>query len=61
MKFDWSSFGIEQNSSVDADTIAQVQKLLSVVFPESYLDLVKYSNKASPKTSSFTYSDKETT
>lgn len=60
MKFDWSSFGIEQGSSVDGDTIIQVQKLLGVAFPESYLDLVKYSDEASPEASSFPYGDEGT-
>lgn len=56
MKFDWGSFGAEQDSSVDGDTITQVQnKLLGVVFPDSYLALVKYSDEASPEVSSFPY------
>ncbi|WP_149086343.1 SMI1/KNR4 family protein [Pseudomonas prosekii] len=60
MKFDWSSFGIEQGSSVDANTISQVEKLLSVNFPKSYLDLVTYSDEASPETSSFPYGNEGT-
>lgn len=60
MKFDWSSFGIEQGSSVDANTISQVEKLLSVTFPKSYLDLVTYSDEASPEVSSFSYDDEGT-
>lgn len=60
MKFDWSSFGIEQGSSVDDDTITQVQKLLGVAFPVSYLDLVKYSDEASPEVSSFPYGNEGT-
>lgn len=55
MKFDWSLFGIVQGSSIDTDTIAQTQKLLSVVFPDLYLDLVKYADEASPEISSFPY------
>jgi hypothetical protein len=56
MKFGWSSFMVEQGSSVDGDTITQVQKkLLGVAFPESYLELVKYSDEASPEVSSFPY------
>ncbi|WP_149086339.1 SMI1/KNR4 family protein [Pseudomonas prosekii] len=55
MKFDWSSFGIEQESSVDTNAISQIEKLLSVSFPKSYLDFVTYSDKASPEISSFPY------
>lgn len=37
-----------------------VQKLLGVVFPKSYLDLVKYADNASPEVSSFLYGDAAT-
>lgn len=60
MKFDWSPFGIEQGSSVDSNTISQVQKLLGVSFPKSYLDLVAYSDEASPEVSAFSYGDEGT-
>ncbi|WP_080932047.1 SMI1/KNR4 family protein [Pseudomonas fluorescens] len=60
MKFDWNSYGIDPGSSVDCDTIFQVQKLLGVVFPESFLNLVTYSNEASPEISSFSYGNEET-
>lgn len=60
MKFDWSSFGIEQGSSVNTNTISQVEKLLSVSFPNSYLELVRYSDIASPEISSFPYSNEGT-
>jgi hypothetical protein len=59
MKIDWSSFGIEQSSSVTDDIISQTQKLLGVSFPNSYLDLVTYSDKSSPETSSFPYDGNE--
>ncbi|WP_347900728.1 SMI1/KNR4 family protein [Pseudomonas purpurea] len=57
MNIDWSFFGIEQGSSVDADTIVQVETLLKVKFPESYLDLVIYADEASPEAASFVYGD----
>jgi hypothetical protein len=60
MKFDWSSFGIEQGSSVDTNTISQVEKLLSVSFPKSYLDLVTYSDEASPEILSLPYGNELT-
>ncbi|WP_241173212.1 SMI1/KNR4 family protein [Pseudomonas chlororaphis] len=60
MKFDWSSFGIEQGSSIDGNTVSQVQKKLGVIFPKSYLDLVTYSDEASPEVSSFSYGDEGT-
>lgn len=60
MKFDWNSFGIDPASSVDCHTISQVQKLLGVAFPNSLLDLVKYSDEAIPEISSFSYEDKGT-
>jgi hypothetical protein len=60
MKFDWSSFGIEQGSSVDSTTISQVKKLLGVSFPKSYLDLVTYSDEASPEVSGFSYGNEGT-
>ncbi|UUT19627.1 MULTISPECIES: SMI1/KNR4 family protein [Pseudomonas] len=59
MKIDWSSFGIEQSSSVTNDTISQTQKLLGVIFPSSYLDLFTYSDKSSPEISSFPYDENE--
>jgi len=41
---------------VDGDTITQVQKkLLGIALPESYLELVKYSDEASAEVSSFPY------
>jgi hypothetical protein len=60
MKFDWSTFGIEQGSSVDSNTISQVEKLLGVSFPNLYLDLIKYSDEASPEISSFSYGEEGT-
>lgn len=60
MKFDWITFGIKEGSSVDTNTISQVEKLLSVSFPKSYLELVRYSDVASPETSSFPYSNEGT-
>jgi hypothetical protein len=60
MKFYWSSFGIKQGSSVDRNTISKVQKLLDVSFPKSYLDLVTYSDEASPEVSAFSYGDEGT-
>jgi hypothetical protein len=60
MKLDWNSFGIDPRPSVDCDTIFQVQKLLGVAFPDTFLDLVTYSDNASPETSSFLYGDEET-
>ena len=60
MKYDWSSFGIDQGSSVDGNKISQVQKTIGVVFPDAYLDLVAYADEASPEISSFRYGDGET-
>jgi hypothetical protein len=60
MKFDWSTFGIEEGSSVDTNTISQVEKLLNVSFPKTYLDLVTYSNEASPEISSFPHGNEGT-
>lgn len=60
MKFDWSTFGIEPDSTVDDDTISQIQKLFGVLFPRSYLDLVTYADEASPEVSSFPYGEGET-
>jgi len=58
MKIDWSSFGIEQSSSVTENTISQTQTLLGVRFPNLHLDLATYSDKSSPETSYFPYNDK---
>ncbi|MBP5954591.1 SMI1/KNR4 family protein [Pseudomonas anatoliensis] len=60
MKIDWCSFGIEQGSSVDSNTIFQVEELLGISFPKSYLDLVTFSDKAAPEISSFSYGNEKT-
>ncbi|NAT25708.1 SMI1/KNR4 family protein [Pseudomonas syringae] len=57
MKFDWSSFGIEKNSVMDSNSLSKVQKSLGVNFPSAYLDLVTYSDEASPEISSFPYGE----
>lgn len=55
MPINWEAFGIEKSSGVDADVVSSVQIKLGVVFPESYVDLVMYSDGASPEISSFEY------
>ncbi len=60
MKLDWSPFGIEPNSTVNDGTISQIQKLFGMLFPQSYLALVTYADKASPEVSSFPYAEGET-
>ncbi|MDP1977641.1 SMI1/KNR4 family protein [Undibacterium sp.] len=58
--FDWSSFGIEKKSSVDTRMVSLIQKQLDLVFPDSYIDLMKYADGASPEISSFDYEDSGT-
>ncbi|PXX33722.1 SMI1/KNR4 family protein [Undibacterium pigrum] len=58
--FDWESFGIMKKSSVDSQMVALIQGKLKVIFPESYIDLMKYSDGSCPEISSFEYQDSGT-
>ncbi|MES2673132.1 MAG: SMI1/KNR4 family protein [Pseudomonadota bacterium] len=55
MSINWEAFGIKEGSSVDIDMVNCVQRRLGVIFPESYVDLVRYSDSACPEISSFEY------
>jgi len=57
MLVDWDAFGIRKDSKIDAGIISSVQKKLNVIFPNSYVDLIMYSNGACPEISSFEYQD----
>jgi SMI1-KNR4 cell-wall len=60
MSINWEKFGIEAGSEVDDQIVSSIQKNLGVVFPDSYVDLVKFSNCASPEISTFKYQNDET-
>lgn len=60
MSFNWENFGISAGSKVDHQIISTIQENLGFIFPESYIDLVKFSDCASPEIASFNYDDDET-
>ncbi|MDD2893357.1 MAG: SMI1/KNR4 family protein [Halothiobacillaceae bacterium] len=57
MPINWEAFGIKRNSGVTLEMVSSVQKNLGIVLPETYVDLVMYSDGACPEISSFEYQD----
>lgn len=57
---DWGIYGIAKNPIITQELISAIETQLNLALPETYLDLIKYSDEAAPEISTFSYANEST-